>query len=75
MNKDLIKKNLSDSFDIIKDNWTIYSDAITLSIAEILEYDSGMAMDMWLYIHDKNKSLLNGRRCSILYRQSIEPLL
>ena len=58
MNKDLIKKNLSDSFDIIKDNWTVYRDAITLSIAEMLKYDGCMAMDMWLYVLRKNKALI-----------------
>lgn len=58
MNKDLIKKNLSDSFDIIKDNWAVYSDAITLSIAEMLKYDGCMAMDMWLYILRKNIDLI-----------------
>ena len=58
MNKDLIKRNLSDSFDIIKDNWTVYRDAITLSIAEMLKYDGCMAMDMWLYVLRKNKALI-----------------
>ena len=58
MNKDIIKKNLSDSFDIIKDNWMVYRDAITLSIAEMLKYDGCKAMDMWQYVLKKNKALI-----------------
>ncbi|MBQ6378128.1 MAG: hypothetical protein IJJ56_04970 [Prevotella sp.] len=58
MNTELIKKNLADSFDVLKDSWEQYCDAITLCIAEMMKYDGEMAIEMWLYILEKNKALL-----------------
>lgn len=54
----VIKKELVDTFEKIKDSWELYRDSITLCIAEMMKYDSGMAIEMWLYILEKNKALL-----------------
>ncbi len=58
MDTETIKKNLSASFDILKDSWKIYKEAITLCIAEMMKYDGELAINMWLYILKKNKVLL-----------------
>lgn len=58
MDAETIKKNLVESFDIIKDSWGQYYDDITLCIAEMMKYDGGIAIEMWLYILEKNKALL-----------------
>ena len=61
MEKEIIRQELIDSFDRLKDSWDLNRHAITLCIAEMLKYDGGLSMDMWLYVLKKNEDLLSKR--------------
>lgn len=53
MDKDTVIRNLCDAFETIKDSWETKKDAIINCIVETELYDGDLAMDMWLYILNK----------------------
>lgn len=54
MENDIILQSLTESFEIIKDSWESKKETIINCIVETEQYDGGLAMDMWLYILQKN---------------------
>ena len=53
MENEIIIKNLIESFEVLKDSWTTKRDAIIDCIVETEKYDGDLAMNMWLYILEK----------------------
>lgn len=53
MDKDTVIRNLCDAFETIKDSWETKKEAIIDCIVETEIYDGDLAMDMWLYILNK----------------------
>lgn len=53
MENDIILQSLTESFEIIKDSWESKKETIINCIVETEQYDGGLAMDMWLYILNK----------------------
>ena len=53
MENDIILQSLTESFEVIKDSWETKKEAIINCIVETEIYDGDLAMDMWLYILNK----------------------
>ena len=53
MDNHLVIQSLTESFGIIKDSWATKRNAIIDCIVETEKYDGDLAMDMWLYILEK----------------------
>jgi len=58
MNKDIILQSLTESFEILKDLWDTKKETIINCIVETEAYDGDLAMDMWLYVLQANKTIL-----------------
>lgn len=61
MNKEIIFQSLTESFEALKDSWEINKESIVDCIIETEKYDGNVAMDMWLYILNKNAALLKSK--------------
>ncbi len=48
-----------DSFDMFKNDWEKNSDTLTRSIAEVATFDVEAAIQMWIYILEKNPKSIN----------------
>lgn len=74
MNNDFIFRSLIESFEVLKDSWDNKKEALTHCIVETCIYDGETAMNMWLYILQKNKSKLKNKETAescineVLYR-------
>ena len=53
MGNDIVLQSLTEAFEIIKDSWESKKEAIINCIVEAEKYDGDLAMDMWLYILNK----------------------
>ena len=53
MDNNIVLQGLTESFEIIKDSWETKKEAIINCIVETEKYDGDLAMDMWLYILNK----------------------
>ena len=58
MDDDFILQSLIKAFEVLKDSWSTKSEVITKCIVETEVYDGDVAMDMWLYILQKNRKEL-----------------
>lgn len=53
MNNKVILQSFKESFEVLKDSWAAKKSAIIDCIVETEQYDGDLAMDMWLYILEK----------------------
>lgn len=67
MNNEIILQSLTKSFEIIKDSWETKKEAIINCIVETEIYDGDLAMDMWLYILNKEGECDDGDGVKYFY--------
>lgn len=55
MDNNIIKQTLLASFEALKDSWSTKKEALIKCIVYTEKYDGDMAMNMWLYLLQKNE--------------------
>lgn len=67
MNKEIASQTLLDSFEVIKDNWITQSESIQNAIDAMFVYNGSLAAEMWAYVLNSNKTLLEKDSKSLIY--------
>lgn len=71
MNKNFIIHNLTDAFEVLKDLWDTRKEAICRCITGMVKQDSDIAMDMWLYIINSHRALIQTEEGCKAYIDSV----
>ena len=71
MNKNFIIHSLTDAFEVLKDSWDTRKESICRCITGMVKQDSDIAMDMWLYIINSHRDLIQTEEGCKAYIDSV----